>query len=398
MLGAISRRAHPRRGALLGFVILLAASTVALSTAAVSVAQQPPTITKEPWGTVDGEQVDLYTLTNSSGMEVKITNYGGIIQSIKVPDRNGNFDNVTLGFATLEEYVDHNDPYFGAIIGRYGNRIAGGQFELDGVTYQLATNNGPNHLHGGVKGFDKRVWSATEVQSGNSVGLRLNYTSLDDEEGYPGTLDVEMTYTLTNNNSIRMDYHATTDAPTIVNLTNHAYFNLVGEGTGTIEGHLLRLHADHYTPVDETLIPTGEIAPVAGTPFDFRKRHAIGERIRDNHEQIDFGRGYDHNFVLNRPNPEDTSMIVAARVFEPTTGRALVIKTTEPGIQFYSGNFLDGTLVGTSGKFYRQTDGFALETQHYPDSPNKPQFPSTELRPGEEYETTTVYRFLVRKR
>jgi aldose 1-epimerase len=383
---------------LLGFVILLAASTVALSTAAVSVAQQPPTITKEPWGTVDGEQVDLYTLTNSNGMEVKITNYGGIIQSIKVPDRNGNFDNVTLGFATLEEYVDHNDPYFGAIIGRYGNRIAGGQFTLDGVTYQLATNNGPNHLHGGVKGFDKRVWSATEVQSGNSVGLRLNYTSLDDEEGYPGTLDVEMTYTLTKNNSIRMDYHATTDAPTIVNLTNHAYFNLVGEGTGTIEGHLLRLHADQYTPVDETLIPTGEIAPVAGTPFDFRKRHAIGERIRDNHEQIDFGRGYDHNFVLNRPNPEDTSMIVAARVFEPTTGRALVIKTTEPGIQFYSGNFLDGTLVGTSGKFYRQTDGFALETQHYPDSPNKPQFPSTELRPGEEYETTTVYRFLVRKR
>jgi aldose 1-epimerase len=402
MLGAISRRAHPRLGALLVLAILLAASSVALSGAAATapgkVAQDPPTITKEPWGTVDGEQVDLYTLTNSRGMEVKITNYGGIIQSIKVPDRHRNFDNVTLGFATLEEYVDHNDPYFGAIIGRYGNRIAGGQFTLDGVTYQLATNNGPNHLHGGVKGFDKRVWSATELQSQGRVGLRLNYTSPDGEEGYPGTLEVEMTYWVTNRNEIRMEYHATTDAPTIVNLTNHAYFNLAGEGTGTIEGHFLRLNASNYTPVDDTLIPTGDIAPVAGTPFDFTTPETIGARIRDNHEQIAFGRGYDHNFVLDRPSPEDTSMINAARVFEPTTGRALVITTTEPGIQFYSGNFLDGTLVGTSGKFYRQTDGFALETQHYPDSPNKPQFPSTVLRPDEEYETTTIYRFSVRKR
>lgn len=356
---------------------------------------QQPSIDSEAFGTLpDGTEVEIYTLTNSRGMEVTVLTYGGIFQSVEVPDRRGRLENVTLGFDDLDDYVERNDPYFGAIIGRYGNRIGGGAFTLDGVDYQLATNNGPNHLHGGNVGFDKVVWEVADTSTDrDGATIELTYTSEDGEEGYPGTLEVTVTYTLTNDNEIRMDYRATTDAPTHVNLTNHAYWNLSGEGSGSIEGHRLQLRASHYTPVDETLIPTGEIAAVRGTPFDFTRPTAIGARIRENHEQLLNGRGYDHNWVLDR---RGDGLERAARLSDWRSGRVLTILTTEPGIQFYSGNFLDGTLVGTSGRTYRQGDGLALETQHYPDSPNKPDFPSTVLRPGEVYETTTIYRFSTR--
>jgi aldose 1-epimerase len=354
-------------------------------------------LTSEPFGDVEGEAVELYTLTNANGMEIKVMTYGGIITSVTVPDRDGNLANVTLNRPTLEDYAAGNPTYFGCITGRYANRIARGTFTLDGEMHRLALNNGENTLHGGEVGFDKVIWEATEVTDGDGVGLMLSRTSPDGEEGYPGTLTVEVTYTLTDDNEIRFDYHATTDAPTVVNLTNHSYWNLAGEGAGTTYDHELQINAANYTPVDSTLIPTGEIAPVAGTPFDFTTPHAIGERIRDaSDEQLIIGQGYDHNYVLDRPSPDDTSMIVAAEVFEPTSGRVLTISTTEPGIQFYSGNFLNGLDIGESGQAYRQGDGFALETQHYPDSPNQPDFPSTVLEPGEEYVTTTIYAFSTR--
>ena len=394
-------RPRPRRRTSVALgSLLIVAVVLALQGAATFASQATPegtpagggSITKESFGTTEkGEAVDLYTLTNANGMEVKITNYGGIITSILVPDRAGTMADVTLGFNTLDEYLAGH-PFFGCITGRYANRIARGMFTLDGETYHLALNNYPNTLHGGARGFDKYVWKATEVQDENGVGVRLSRTSPDGEEGYPGTLEVEVTYTLTENDEIRIDYHATaTDKPTVVNLTNHAYFNLAGEGSGTIEDHELQINASNYTPVDATLIPTGEVAPVAGTPFDFTSPHPIGERNREGHEQIIIGRGYDHNFVLDRPSPDDTTLIVAARVVEPESGRVLEISTTEPGIQFYAGNFLDGTVVGASGRTYRQGDGFALETQHFPDSPNQPSFPSTELRPGDSYTSTTIY-------
>ena len=347
-------------------------------------------VDKTPFGnTHDGKAVDLYTLTNDRGASVKFIAYGGIITAINVPDRWGKLDNIVLGFKELADYESKN-PYFGALIGRYGNRIGGAKFTLDGTPYQLAANNGPNSLHGGMKGFDKVVWAVEPQSDGSGAAARLSYTSKDGEEGYPGTLTVQVVYTLTNDNELRIDYEATTDKPTAANLTSHSYFNLAGEGTGGIGDHILTINADRYTPVDATLIPTGELASVAGTPFDFRQGAPIGARIRSNAPQMVYGRGYDHNFVLNRSGD---GLSLAARVYEPRSGRIMEISTTEPGVQFYSGNFLDSTLVGPTGQQYRQTDGFCLETQHFPDSPNRPSFPATVLRPGETLKSTTIHKF-----
>ncbi|MBL8889924.1 MAG: galactose mutarotase [Planctomycetaceae bacterium] len=340
--------------------------------------------------------IKLYKLKNSHGLEVHVTNFGAIITSIVVPDREGKLGDIALGYNDVSGYINAVDkPYFGAIVGRYGNRIAGGKFSIDGKEYKLAVNNGPNALHGGVIGFDKVVWDAeTKVdQAGQHVVLK--YLAKDREEGYPGNLQVQVTYTLTEKNQLVVDYLATTDKATPVNLTQHTYFNLKGEGQGDILGHELTLHASHYTPVDETLIPTGEIAPVAGTPFDFRKPKAIGRDINADDEQLRFGGGFDHNWVLNEASskPGSGDMRFAAEVYEPTTGRVLTIHTTEPGIQFYCGNFLDGRLQGKSGQAYVHRGGFCLETQHYPDSPNQPNFPSTILKPGQTYKTQTVFGF-----
>lgn len=339
----------------------------------------------------DFDGIQLYTLTNSKGMQVKITNYGAIITSIVVPDRDGKLGDVALGYDRVEDYINAVDkPYFGAIVGRYGNRIAKGEFTLDGENYSLAINNPPNHLHGGVIGFDKVVWDAKLTRGRGWRGLELTYLAKDREEGYPGNLKVTVTYKLNEENELRVDYHATTDKATPVNLTQHTYFNLKGEGEGTILDHELMLRASKYTPVDEGLIPTGELAAVAGTPFDFTTAKAIGRDIGQENQQLTFGLGYDHNFVLDKTGE---AMSLAARVHEPTTGRVLEIETTEPGIQFYCGNFLDGRLRGKSGKPYVNRGGFCLETQHYPDSPNQPDFPSTILQPGETYQSTTVFKF-----
>jgi len=374
-----------------GAVLALAITAGALGSAPSS-ASGHPTISKDFFGTTTaGERVDRYTLSNGK-MRIRILTYGGILQTIEVPDRRGRLGNVTLGFDNLADY-QAKSPYFGCITGRYANRIALGKFTLDGVTYTLPINNPPNSLHGGDVGFDKHVWAATPIRNRDSVALRLTFTSPDGDQGYPGTLSTTVTYTLTSDNGIKMDYRATTNKATVINLTNHAYFNLAGEGNGSIEGHKLQLNASRYTPVDPTLIPTGSLDPVAGTPMDFRHSTAIGARIRNNFEQLVIGRGYDHNYVLDRRDPTFNRLELAARVVEPSSGRVLTIVTTEPGIQFYSGNFLDGTLVGTSGRMYRQGDGFALETQHFPDSPNHPSFPSTVLRPGQVYQTTTIYQF-----
>ncbi|HMN47260.1 MAG TPA: aldose epimerase family protein [Povalibacter sp.] len=353
------------------------------------VAAARATIAQAPYGTLpDGTAVEAFTLTNGAGMTVKAINYGAIITSITVPDRNGRIDDVVLGFDSLDEYLK-GTAYFGAVIGRYGNRIGGAQFALDGNTYKLAANNGPNSLHGGLKGFDKVVWQAQTFERDGNIGVSFTYTSADGEEGFPGTLQTQVTYTLTPKNEIAIDYRATTDKPTVVNLTQHSYFNLGGDGSGDVLTHELTVDADRYSNVDENLIPLGDPVTVQGTPFDFRTATAIGARIDADDEQIHLGGGYDHNYAINRAGP---GLVRAARVVEPKSGRTMEVFTTEPGVQFYTANHLDG-VRGKSGHVYNKRNAFCLETQHYPDSPNKPSFPSTTLRPGETYESRTVYAF-----
>lgn len=348
------------------------------------------TIDKQPFGELaDGRQADLYTLQNANGLRADITNYGGIVVRLLVPDDEGELEDIVLGYDNLDDYIK-NSPYFGALIGRYGNRIGQGTFTLDGATYTLATNNDANHLHGGIKGFDKVLWKAEPCQTDDAVGLKLSYYSADGEEGYPGNLEVTITYALTNANELKITYHAVTDKATPVNLTHHSYFNLDGAGEGDILGHELMIDADQFTPVDAGLIPTGELRDVEGTPMDFRTPTAIGARINHDDQQLQYGKGYDHNWVLNRAGD---GLELAAKVYEPDSGRVMEVWTTEPGLQFYSGNFLDGSNVGKEGKVYQHRYGFCLETQHFPDSPNKPAFPSTILRPGQTYETETVYKF-----
>jgi aldose 1-epimerase len=351
--------------------------------------QTSPGVKRSVFGKMtDGQTMDLYTLTNHNGMQVSITNYGGRVVSILVPDRNGKIADVVLGFDHLQGYLETN-PFFGALVGRYANRIAHGKFTLDGVTYKLALNDGPNSLHGGLKGFDKRAWKARELSQGHPA-IELTYLSKDGEEGYPGNLSVKVVYTLGADNGLKIDYTATTDKDTVVNLTNHSYFNLAGQGSGDILKHLLMINADRFTPIDATLIPTGKLASVQGTPFDFRKPTAIGARIQENNEQLKFGRGYDHNFVLNH---HGGGLVLAARVTEPESGRVLEVLATQPGVQFYTGNFLDGSIHGKRGKVYGFRTAFCLETQHFPDSPNHPEFPSAELKPGQVYHQVTVYKF-----
>ncbi|WP_327663503.1 MULTISPECIES: aldose epimerase family protein [unclassified Streptomyces] len=345
---------------------------------------------KESFGKLaDGTKVYRWSLENG-GTRLKVLNYGGIVQSLELPDRHGRYVNVSLGYDNIEAYVA-GDTFFGATIGRYGNRIAKGKFTLDGKAYQVSVNDGDNSLHGGAKGFNTRVWDIEPFTSGSDVGLHMHYTSVDGEMGYPGTLKTTVTYTLTARGDWRVDYEATTDKATVVNLTNHTYYNLAGEGSGTIYDHELTLAASRYTPTDAGLIPTGELAKVAGTPFDFRKAKPIGRDIRDAHPQQILAKGFDHNWVLDKGITAKPVLVATLR--DPSSGRSLKIATDQPGLQFYSGNFLDGTLVGQSGRTYRQGDGLALETQHFPDSPNQPKFPSTVLRPGEKYRTTTVHSF-----
>jgi aldose 1-epimerase len=348
------------------------------------------TVRREPFGTTpDGQSVELITLTNAHGMELRVMTRGATITHLRVPDRSGALGDVVLGYDSLAGYLA-SSPYFGAVVGRYGNRIARGRFSLGGQTYALATNNGPNHLHGGVQGFDKVIWSAETFERDSARGVTFRYVSRDGEEGYPGTLTAALTYTLTDANEVDIAYEAATDKATPVNLTQHSYFNLAG--SGDILGHELMLAADRFTPVDSTLIPTGELAPVAGTPFDFTSPHVIGERIGADNDQLRFGGGYDHNFVLNRA---DTGLVLAARLRDAGSGRTLEIRTTEPGIQFYSGNFLDGSITGKGGMVYRHRSGLCLETQHFPDSPNQAAFPSTILEPGQAYRSRTRWTFTV---
>ena len=347
-------------------------------------------MTVTPFGRMpDGKSVEVYTLRNARGMQVRAITYGAIIQAIRVPDRSGHVGDVTLGHDSLQGYLTAS-PYFGAVVGRYANRIAHGRFTLEGRTYRLAINNGPNHLHGGLKGYDKVVWRARSFQRGDTAGVRFEHTSADGDEGYPGTVRVSVTYTLQPRNELVVEYEAASDRPTPVNLSQHTYFNLAGEESGDILQHVLTVRADRYTPVDTTLIPTGELASVARTPFDFRQPTPIGERIGQPDPQLQRGKGYDHNFVLSHTG---AGLFHAVHVLDPQTGRTLDISTTEPGLQFYSGNFLDGTITGKAGHVYGHRSGLVLETQHFPDSPNQPHFPSTILRSGEEYRSRTAFAF-----
>jgi aldose 1-epimerase len=347
------------------------------------------TLKKEVFGkTADGQSVELYTLTNANGLEARIITYGGIVVSLKTPDRKGKMDDIVLGFDSLDEYLKGH-PFFGALTGRYANRIAKGRFTLNGVEYKLATNNGENHLHGGVKGFDKAVWKARQVPAKDGVALELTHLSKDGDEGYPGNLSAIVVYTLTDKNELKIDYSATSDKDTVINLTNHSYFNLAGQGSGDILNHQVTINANSFTPVDSTLIPTGELRSVKGTPFDFTQPAAIGARVDQDEEQLKFGQGYDHNFVING---QTGVLRQAAKVSDPATGRVVEVWTTEPGVQLYIGNFLR-EMKGKAGKVYNRRHGFCLETQHFPDSPNKPSFPSTVLKKGGRYQTTTVFKF-----
>jgi aldose 1-epimerase len=352
-----------------------------------------PSVKMQPYGKMpNGAAVDLYTLTNAGGMQAGIITYGGTVVSLTAPDKSGKFADVVLGMDSLEGYF-HQTSFFGALIGRYGNRIGHGTFTLEGKQYTLPKNNGENTLHGGPEGFDKRVWKARELATANGPAVELTYVSKDGEEGFPGNLSAKVLYTLTDSNELKIEYTATTDKPTVVNLTNHSYFNLNGGGVGDNLQHQVIINADRYTPVDEGLIPTGELKAVKGTPFDFTKATAIGARINQDDQQLKYGKGYDHNWVLNKSG---SGMTKAAEVYEPKSGRVMEVFTTEPALQFYTGNFLDGTVKGKGGIAYPFRAAFCMETQHYPDSPNKPKFPSTELKPGQTYHTTTTYKFSTR--
>ena len=340
---------------------------------------------------IDGKQVRLYTLKNKSGMISEITNYGGKVVSLWTPDRKGHYEDIVLGYPNIDDYLNSKEKYFGALIGRYGNRIANGKFALNGKEYDLAKNNELNHLHGGNKGFESVVWDAKQV---DGQTLELSYVSKNMEEGYPGNLNIKVVYKLTDNNELKIEYWASTDAPTVINLTHHSFFNLKGAGNGTINNHLLQINAAYYTPVDNGLIPTGEIASVENSPFDFQKTKPIGKNVEAEHQQLKYGLGYDHNFVLNQ---KLEGLNYAAKVIEPVSGRTLEVYTNEPGLQFYGGNFLNGTQIGKNNKLYEYRTAFCLETQHFPDSPNKMHFPTTTLNPGEEYYSICIYKFLVSK-
>lgn len=364
-----------------------ALAVLGMVTSCASAHKGSMTLNSEPWGTTkNGQKVTLYSLKNANGMEAKIVDYGGIIVSLTAPDKNGRFADVVLGFDSFADYEARN-PFFGCITGRYANRIAGGKFKLNGTEYTLAVNNGPNHLHGGKVGFDKKVWHAEPVRRSNSVGVALSYTSADGEEGYPGKLNCRVTYLLTNDNTLEIEYSATTDKPTIVNLTNHSYFNLAGEGSGSVLNHTLTINAESFTPTDDTLIPTGETQSISGTPLDFRKPHAIGERIGADYIPLKQGQGYDHNYIISGRG----NLRTAAKAKDPASGRVLEVLTTEPGVQLYTGNHLNVT--GKKGHHYASRHGFCLETQHFPDSPNRPEFPSPVLQPGDTYRHTCVYKF-----